>query len=114
MAIFGTGGGYRHGNINCPSFGNRSCTRTKNETNGTFGVYGLPIGPSFDFGSTKFVPTRVDALTVFCEHCKHAPLSSGNPQPPPNPIGQFLSSHSSRDNRRTAVWGRLCEPDSPR
>jgi len=72
MAIFGTDGDYQRGNINCPSFGDRSCAQTENETNGTFGAYALSIGQSFGFGSTKFVPTVADALIVFSEHCEYA------------------------------------------
>jgi hypothetical protein len=70
MATFGTDGDYQRGNINCPSFGDRSCAQTEDGTNETSDVYALPIGPSFGFGSTKFVPTMADALLVSSEHCK--------------------------------------------
>jgi hypothetical protein len=71
-AIFGTDGDYQRGNINCPSFGDRSCAQTEDETNGPFGAYALPIGQSFGFGSTKFFPIAADALIVFSEHCEYA------------------------------------------
>jgi hypothetical protein len=71
-AIFGTDGDYQRGNINCQSFGDRSCAQTEDETNETFDAYALPIGQSFGFGRTKFVPTEADGLIVFSEHCEYA------------------------------------------
>jgi hypothetical protein len=78
MGIFGTDGGCRRGNINCPSFGDRNYARTEDGTNGTSGVCVLPIGGSFGFGNTKFVPTVVDASTVFFGSCERVMMSVAN------------------------------------
>ena len=101
---FGTDGDCRRGNINCRSFGDRSCAQTEDGTNGTSGVYALPIGRSFDFGNTTFVPTVASALIASFELCERARCHGMLPrkvckfsQISDVALGKFESLRSSED-----------------
>jgi hypothetical protein len=45
--------------------------QTEDGTSGTFEAYAPPIGPSFDFGSTKSTPIVVGASIGSCEPCEY-------------------------------------------